>query len=197
LTGLHAARGLDTAGLNEDTFVAIKMFIWHIFQILVSRGEEWVLDSLKHEESESDFFIRLRNHFLHRTLILIRACWNGTIFRNFYWSREFLLCTTISIDCWLLQKLLTTKLHSRYVKESESEILERSESDISPPTTLLVSNDRDVRFQKSAILNILCRWCTLVVWGRNFHLWLRHRRMDVLLWTCAEIQIINCDSDRP
>jgi len=42
---------------------------------------------------------------------------------------------------WLLvaTKLLTAKLHSRYVKESESEILEKSasvsESDILPLTT--------------------------------------------------------------
>jgi len=30
--------------------------------------------------------------------------------------------------------VLTDKLHSLYVKEPESKILERSESDISPPT---------------------------------------------------------------
>jgi len=37
---------------------------------------------------------------------------------------------------WVLvaSKLLTVKLHSFYVKQSESEILERSESDILPPT---------------------------------------------------------------
>ena len=41
----------------------------------------------------------------------------------FCWNRNFLLSTTISID-------LTAKFHSFYVKESELEILERSESEI-------------------------------------------------------------------
>jgi len=44
-----------------------------------------------------------------------------SFFWNFCWSRDFLLCTTISID-------LTAKFHSLYVKESESE---RPESEIS------------------------------------------------------------------
>jgi len=53
------------------------------------------------------------------------------LFLNFCWNRGFLLCTTTSID-------FNSRFHSLYVKESESEILERSEleseSDILPPT---------------------------------------------------------------
>jgi len=42
------------------------------------------------------------NNFIHCTpklRILTRACWNGTIAFEIFIETEFLLCTTISIDC--------------------------------------------------------------------------------------------------
>jgi len=49
------------------------------------------------------------NHFLHRTPklgVLTRTCWNGAmLFKNFYWNRQFLLCTTISINCYKISCL--------------------------------------------------------------------------------------------
>jgi len=77
------------------------------------------------------------NHFLHCTAkigILTHACWNGTISFETFIETEFMRCTTISTDCYVAAKLLAAKLHSRYDKESVSEILERLESDILPPT---------------------------------------------------------------
>jgi len=63
-------------------------------------------------------------------------------FWYYYWNREFLLCTTISIDCLLLQNywqpnVSRVSLRNRSQESgSDSEILERSmlESDILPPT---------------------------------------------------------------
>jgi len=57
-------------------------------------------------------------------------------FWNFYLKQSQRILAVYHDFHWLLvsTKLLTAKLHSRYVEESESEILERSESDILPPT---------------------------------------------------------------
>ena len=77
------------------------------------------------------------NHLLHRThnlRILIRAYWNGTItFETFIETYSRILAVYHDFH-WLLvaKKLLTAKLHSRHVKVGN---LERSESDILPPTT--------------------------------------------------------------
>jgi len=61
---------------------------------------------------------------------------------NFCWNRDFLLCTTISTECELLQNcwhpnFIHFMLRSRKFWKGpsrESEILERSELDILPPT---------------------------------------------------------------
>jgi len=79
------------------------------------------------------------NYFLHRTPtfgIPTRDCWNFTISYETFIETEISCCVGCQDYHWLLfaAKLLTAKLHLRYVKESEWEILERSESDILPPT---------------------------------------------------------------
>jgi len=82
-------------------------------------------------ESESDFFVRLRLRMSSWIILYIKLLnWEfllkyGTISFETFVETDFLLCTTISID-------LAAKFHSLCVKESESEseILERSESEI-------------------------------------------------------------------
>ena len=61
---------------------------------------------------------------------------------------------------WLLvaTKVLTDKLHSLHVKEPESKILEKSESDILPPT-LHPAN----KLLQQNFVSALC--CTLIVWN--------------------------------
>jgi len=94
-------------------------------------------DSWQHWES--DFFTRLRLRMsswiiFYITLLnweFLLKCYN--FFWNFCWNKDFLLCTTISID-------FNSQFHPPYGKESgvgnfemsESAILERS--DILPPT---------------------------------------------------------------
>jgi len=81
------------------------------------------------------------NHFVHCTpklRILTSACWNGTVCFEIFMKLRIL---AVYHDFhWLLlaTKFLTAELHSSYAKKSESEILERSESefesDILSPT---------------------------------------------------------------
>ena len=71
------------------------------------------------------FFVRLRLWksnwiFFYFTLLsweFLLKWYN--FFWNFYWNREFLLCTTVSIDWWSLQNCWQPSFHSRYVVESE------------------------------------------------------------------------------
>ena len=51
---------------------------------------------------------------------------------SFFWNREFLLCTAISIGCQLLQNSWQLNLIHLLFKESEN--LQRPESNILPPT---------------------------------------------------------------
>ena len=71
------------------------------------------------------------NHFLHHTPKLGIPIECYYFFWNFYWNRSLAVYHYFH---WLLvaTKFLTAKLHSRYVKELVSEILERS--DILSPT---------------------------------------------------------------
>ena len=80
---------------------------------------------LKHWEPESDFFCPTPHAQLDHFYITLlnwefQLKWYN-FFWNFCWIKDFLLCTRISL-------ILTAKFHSLYVKESE--ILERSESEI-------------------------------------------------------------------
>jgi len=111
-------------------------------------------------ESESDFFVRLRLRksiwliffitllsweFLLKWQISCETCWN----------REFLLCTTISIDCYLLQNSWQPNfIHfmlRNWSRESESEILERSELSRSRTFYLRLRNPAHLGFWKRII----------------------------------------------
>ena len=63
-------------------------------------------------------------------------------FWNFYWSTEFLLCTKTSIVCWLLQNCWQPKFIESW--ESVSEILERSESKLEPESEILERWELDI-----------------------------------------------------
>jgi len=60
-----------------------------------------------------------------------------------------LLLKQISCCAPRFQLILTAKFHSPYVKESESEILERSESDILHPTPQPCLGGRRISFIKA------------------------------------------------
>ena len=71
------------------------------------------------------------DHFLHHTPKLGIPVQMVNFIGNFCWNRNFLLCTTISIPRFpRFPLILTAKFHFLYVKESEWEILERSESGV-------------------------------------------------------------------
>jgi len=78
------------------------------------------------------FFIRLRKfNWISFYTALLSLTWYK-FFWNFYWNREFLLCTTISIDCQLLQNRWQPNF--THVMLRGRKCLERSMSGISPPT---------------------------------------------------------------
>jgi len=58
-------------------------------------------------ESESDFFVRLRLRKSNWVIFYITLLnWEFLLkWYNFFWNREFLLCTTISIDFNIRQNL--------------------------------------------------------------------------------------------
>ena len=65
------------------------------------------------------FFVRLQMSIFYITHLIGNSCWNGTI------SFETFVETEISSCAPQFPLILTAKVHSLYVKESESEILER------------------------------------------------------------------------
>jgi len=76
--------------------------------------------------SDSNSGCPIRSFFaLHSSIG--NSCWNGWI------SFETFVGTKISCCAPRFPLILTHKFHSLCVKESESEILERSESDVLPP----------------------------------------------------------------
>jgi len=117
--------GLDAAGdIIVRRVASSEVFGWSRSFFVRLRMSSWII-----------FYITLLNW-----KFLLKWC---NFFWNFCCNRDFLLCTTISIDFWQLN-FIPFVLKSRSRKfgklgvgnfgKSESEILERSELDTIPPT---------------------------------------------------------------
>ena len=113
------------------------------------------------------------NHVLHRTTnlwIQTRAYWYGTISFETFIETDISCCVPrfpFIASLLAVTKLMTAKIHSHYVKESESEILERSELESDILRCLFHIDVHALYSLKAGCSPCFVQWCSL---GSFYHL---------------------------